>query len=150
MGSPLLKVLHTLRFGTQKKKIRGPSFLRRALDALQGGLELVVVVQPLFRQQLLFGRKADLFGAAARVADGQDPDQMAGALRAHGAAGAMADAAAKQGAAKDLGGGGEFGGKLGTGGEDRFLCFILLTETQKSTLVKGSAHQRRIKFHSLR
>ena len=101
--------------------LRAQQLLVQLADALQGVLELVVVVQPLFGQQFLFGRKADLFGAAARITDGQDPDQVAGTLRADGAAGAVADAAVKQGTAEDLGSGRELGGKFGAGGEDRFV-----------------------------
>ena len=76
-------------------------------DALQGSLEFLVVAQPLLDHGLLFGGEADLFGASAGIADGQDPDEMAGALGADGAAGAMADPAMEQGTAQDLGGGGQ-------------------------------------------
>ena len=72
-----------------------PSRPVQLADPLQGGLELLVVAQPLFRQRFLFGRKTDLFGAAAGIADGQDPDRMAGTLSTNGAAGAMADVAVK-------------------------------------------------------
>src|SRR5256885_17186016 len=64
------------------------------------------VAQPLLDHGLLCGGEADLFGASAGIADGQDPDEMAGALGADGAAGAMADTAMEQGTAQDLGGGG--------------------------------------------
>src|ERR1700690_2529104 len=101
--------------------LRTQQLLVQLADTLQSGLELVVVVQPFFSQQFLFGRKADLFGAAAGIADGQDPDQMARTLRAHGAAAAMADAAVKQGTAEDLRGGRELGGEFGAGIEDRAM-----------------------------
>ena len=101
--------------------LRAQQLLVQLADALQGVLELVVVVQPLFRQRFLFGGKADLFGATAGIADGQDPDQMAGALGAHVAAAAVADATVQQGTAEDLRGRGEFGGELGAGFEDRVM-----------------------------
>ena len=84
-------------------------------DALQGGIEFGVVAQPLLDQSFLFGGETDLFGAAAGVADGQDPDGMAATVGANGATGAMADLAVEQRAAEDLGGGGEGGGKFGAG-----------------------------------
>src|SRR5215471_13251486 len=84
-------------------------------DALQGVSQLAVVAQPLLDESFLFGGKADLFGTAARIGDGQDPDGMAVALGAGGAAGAVADSAVEQGAAEDLGGGGERGGEFGAG-----------------------------------
>jgi hypothetical protein len=49
---------------------------------------------------------------------------MAGALGAGGAAGAVADAAVEQGAAEDLGGGGERGGEFGA----VHSVFILINE----------------------
>ena len=63
----------------------------------------------------LFGGEADLLGASAGIADGQNPDQVAGSAGADGTAGAMADAAMEQGAAEDLGGGGQCGGEFGAG-----------------------------------
>jgi len=98
--------------------LRAEQFMVEFADALQGGLEFAVVAQPLLDAGFLFGGKADLFGAPAGIADCQDPDGMALAFGAHGAAGAMADAAVEQGAAEDLGGGRESGGEFGAGGED--------------------------------
>ena len=69
-------------------------------------------MQPLLDHGFLFGGEADLFGAPAGIADGQDPDQVAGSAGADGTAGAMADAAMEQGAAEDPGGGGQGGGEL--------------------------------------
>ncbi|PYT29655.1 MAG: hypothetical protein DMG57_10945 [Acidobacteria bacterium] len=88
-------------------------------DALQGFLEFAVVAQPLPDSGDLWGGEADLFGASAGIADGQDPDEMAGALGADGAAGAMADMAMEQGATEDLGGGADGGGEFGAGFGDR-------------------------------
>ena len=84
-------------------------------DALQGVLDFAVVAQPLLDHGFLFGGEADLFGTTAGIADGQDPDGVAGALGADGAAGAMANVAMEQGAAEDLGGGGQGGGEFGAG-----------------------------------
>ena len=63
--------------------------------------------------------RLDLLGASAGIADGQNPDQVAGSAGADGAAGAMADAAVEQGAALDLGGGGQCSGEFGAGFGDR-------------------------------
>src|SRR5215467_1904137 len=71
-------------------------------DALQGVSQLAVVAQPLLDESFLFGGKADLFGAAARIGDGQDPDGMSAAVGANGTAGTVTDAAVEQGAAEDL------------------------------------------------
>ena len=93
-------------------------------DALQGGLQLLVVAQPLLDEGLLFGREADLLGASTGVADGQYPDRVALTASTDGAAGAMADAAVEQGAAEDLGSGGECGSEFGAGIEDRLLIHL--------------------------
>ena len=89
-------------------------------DALQVGLEFPVVAQPLPDQGYLLGGKAELLGAGARITDGQNPDAVALAAGADGTAGGMTDGAMEQGAAEDLGGGGESGGESGTGLMDRF------------------------------
>jgi len=81
---------------------------------------LAVVAQPLLDQGFLFGGEADLLGTSAGVADGQDPDQVAGSAGADGTAGAMPDAAMEQGAAQDLGGGRQGGGESGAGFGDGF------------------------------
>src|ERR1039458_9762443 len=104
----------------------GSCFLLRAQEllvqlavALQGGLQFPVVAQPLLDHGFLFGGEAELLGASAGIADGQDPDQVAGSAGADGAAGAMPDAAMEQGAAENLGGGGQSGGEFGAGFGDR-------------------------------
>src|ERR1022692_5338955 len=81
--------------------------------------EFPVVAQPLLDHGFLFGGEAELLGASAGIADGQDPDQVAGSAGADGAAGAMPDAAMEQGAAENLGGGGQSGGEFGAGFGDR-------------------------------
>ncbi len=81
-------------------------------------------MQPLLDERFLFRGKADLFGTAAGIGDRQDPDGMAEALGAGGAAGAVADVAVEQGAAEDLGGGEERGGEFGAGfGEPSLASF---------------------------
>jgi len=102
--------------------LRPKQFVVEFTDALQAGLEFLVVAQPLLDEGLLFGREADLLGAPAGIADGQHPDEMALAASTDGAAGTMADTAAEQGATKDLGGGGESGSESGAGVDD---CFLL-------------------------
>src|ERR1700693_2798555 len=98
--------------------LRPKQFVVEFTDALQGGLEFLVIAQPLLDQGLLFFGEADLLVAAAGIADGQHPDEMALAANTDGAAGAMADASAEQGATKNLGGGGEGGSELGAGVDD--------------------------------
>ena len=93
-------------------------------DAFQSGLEFLVVAQPLLDEGLLFGGEADLFGASAGIADRQYPDEMALTASTDGAAGAMADAAVEQGAAEDLGSGGEGGSELGAGFDYCFLFHL--------------------------
>ena len=72
-------------------------------DALQGGFELAIVVQPLFGRRASVGREAGLLWSTPRqdrLTTGTD-----------GATRAMANAAVKQGAAEDFGR--EGGGLLG-------------------------------------
>ena len=102
--------------------LRPKQFVVEFTDALQGGLEFLVIAQPLLDEGLLFFGEADLFVAAAGIADGQHPDEMAFTASTDGAAGAMADTAAEQGATKNLGGGREGGSELGAGVDD---CFVL-------------------------
>lgn len=64
----------------------------------------------------LLGAEAELLDAATGVAHGHHPDGMPWAVGADGATGGVTDVAMEQGAAQDLGGGGQLGGKLGTGG----------------------------------
>src|SRR5438132_12134384 len=84
-------------------------------DTLQGGLESAVIAQPLLDQGLLFGGEADLLGAPAGIADGQNQDAMALAAGTNGATGAMADAEVGQGPAEDLWGGRESHSYLSAG-----------------------------------
>ena len=93
-------------------------------DALQGGLQLLVIAQPLLDEGLLFGGEADLLVASTGIADCQHPDEMALTASTDAAAGAMPDAAAEQGAAKDLCGGGEGGSELGAGFDDCLLLHL--------------------------
>ena len=104
--------------------LRAQQLVVQLADALQGGLEFLVVAQPLLDDGFLFGGEADLFGASAGIADGQHPDEMARAASTDGAAGAMADAAVEQGATKDFGSGGEGGSEFGAGFDDRFLLHL--------------------------
>ena len=104
--------------------LRPKQFVVEFTDALQGGLEFLVIAQPLLDQGLLFGGEADLPGAPAWITDGQNPDEMAFAAGADGATGAMANAASKQGAAQDLGSGGEGGGNLATGFDDCLFAHL--------------------------
>src|ERR1700733_2750687 len=93
-------------------------------DAFQVSLQLPVIAQPLADHRYLCRRKADLFGAAARITDGQNPDRVAFAAGADGTAGGMTDGAMEQGAAEDLGGGGQGGGELGACFQSRFLLHL--------------------------
>src|ERR1700687_6059744 len=104
--------------------LRPKQFVVEFTDTLQGGLEFLVIAQPLLDQGLLFGREADLLVTPAGVADGQHPDEMALTTSTDGAAGAMADTAVEQGAAEDLGGGGAGGRELGAGFEDGILIHL--------------------------
>ena len=104
--------------------VRPDQFVVEFTDALQGGLQFLVVAQPLLDKGLLFGGEADLLGASAGIADGQYPDEMALTASTNGAAGAMANAAVEQGAAKDLGSGGEGGSEFGAGVDDLFLLHL--------------------------
>jgi|ERR1700676_91593 len=93
-------------------------------DAFQVSLQLLVIAQPLADHRYLCRGKADLFSAAARITNGQNPDGVAFAAGADGTAGGMTDGAMEQGAAEDLSGGGQGGGELGAGFQDRFLLHL--------------------------
>ena len=93
-------------------------------DAFQVSLQLPVIAQPLADHRYLCRGKADLLGAAARITDGQNPHRVAFAAGANGTAGGMTDGAMEQGAAEDLSGGGQGGGKLGAPFQDRFLLHL--------------------------
>ena len=81
----------------------------------------MVVAQPLLDDRLLFGAKAELPGAPARITDGQYPYRVAFSFGADGTTGAMTNDAVEQGAADDLGGERESRGQFGTFAEERFL-----------------------------
>jgi hypothetical protein len=104
--------------------LRAEQFVVELADALQGGLEFLVIAQPLLDEGLLFGGETDLLGAPAGIADGQNPDKVAFAVGADSATGAMANAASKQGAAEDFGSGGEGGSNLVTGFEDCLFAHL--------------------------
>jgi len=93
-------------------------------DPLQGGLEFLIVAQPSLDDGLLFGGETNLLVASTGIADGQHPDEMALTASTDGAAGAMADTAAEQGATKNLGSGGEAGSELGSSFDDCFLLHL--------------------------
>jgi hypothetical protein len=93
-------------------------------DALQGFLELVVVAQPLLNGRLLFGAKAELSGAAARIADCQNPDWVALSVFTDGTAGAMANESVEQRAADDFGSEWEGSGEFGAPAKDGFLIHL--------------------------
>ena len=93
-------------------------------NALQGGLQSLIVTQPLLDHGLLFGREAELLVASAGITDGQYPDEMALTASTGGAAGAMAYAAVEQGATEDFGSGGEGGSELGAVFDNRLLLHL--------------------------
>ena len=93
-------------------------------DAFQVSLQLPVIAQPLADHRYLCRGKADLLGAAARIADGQNPDGVAFAAGTDGTAGGVTNGAMEQGAAEDLGGGGQSGGEFGAGFQSRFLLHL--------------------------
>jgi len=104
--------------------LRTEQFVVEFADALQGGLEFLVIAQPLLDQGLLLGGEADLLGTSAGIADGQNPDEMAFATSTGGAAGTVADAAMEQRAAEDLGGGREGGCEFSSVLDDRLLMHL--------------------------
>ena len=114
--------------------------VRRLISQMRSKVvfEFVVVAQPLLDDRLLFGGEADLFGASARIADGQDPDGMAVSLGADGAAGAMADEAVEQGAAEDLGGEGRAAASLARLRRSTVLIH-LYNETLKMKILSSTA-----------
>lgn len=94
--------------------LRSQQSVVKFTDALQGGLEFLVVAQPLLDHGLLFGAEADLPGASTRITDGQYPDGVALSVGTDRTTGAMADVAVEQRAPEDLGGGWQSCGELGT------------------------------------
>jgi len=87
-------------------------------DALQGVFQFAVVAEPWLDERFLLAGKAELFGTAAGIGDRPDPDGMSLSLGTNGATRAVTDGAVEQGAAKEVGGGGERGGEFGTGLRD--------------------------------
>jgi len=67
----------------------------------QGGFQLPIVVQPLADLGHLVAVQADLAGAAAGIADAEDPDGMAAATITLGATLPMTDGALDQRSAED-------------------------------------------------
>ena len=82
----------------------------------------MVVAQPLVDDRLLFGAEAKLLGAPARITNRQYPDRVAFSVGADSTTSAMANDAAEQGAADDLGGEREVCGEFGALAEG---CFSL-------------------------
>jgi hypothetical protein len=103
------------RFGTQELTVE-------IADAVQAGDQFMIIAELLADRGDLMGAEGELFDAAAGVADGKDPERMALAASADGAAGGVADMAVEQGAAEDLGEGGQGGGEFGAGGQSVCLC----------------------------
>ena len=100
-------------------------------DAVQGGFQFLIIAEPLPDRGDLFGAEAELFAAAAGVADGQHPDRMTLTVGTDSAAGAMADVAMEQGSAQDFRGEGQASGEFGAGLE-RPIMFHHNSETQFS------------------
>ena len=84
----------------------------------------MVVSQPLLDDWLLFRAKTELPGAPARIADRQYPYGMALSVGTYSTTGAMANNAAEQGAADDLGGEREGLGEFGTLAQSCFLIHL--------------------------
>ena len=78
---------------------------------LNGGLQFLIIRQTTLHITDLLPAQADLSGASAGIADGEDRDGMAFATSALEAAGTVADDAFEQGAAEQVGGGGKARGK---------------------------------------
>ena len=77
-------------------------------------------------------------GLLSRALDGHAPSAGGRAAGADGAAGAIADASMEQGSAKDLGGGGQRGGKFGAGRGDRLFYFQwAATDVVRSARLSG-------------
>ena len=90
----------------------------------------MVIAQPLFDDRFRFGTETELPSTAPGVTDRQDPNRMALAAGTNGTTGAMANDAAEQGTADDLGGEGEGSGKLGPLPEGCFLIIYIDETTQ--------------------
>src|SRR2546423_1761405 len=90
-------------------------------DALQSGFEFLIITEPLLNGGDDLRAEAKLFGAAAGVGDGQDPDGVTLALGADRATGTVADVAMEQRAAEDFSRGREMSGEFGAGLDDLLL-----------------------------
>lgn len=95
-------------------------------DAIQNGLDLAIVAQPLLDHGFEFGADAELLIASAGVTDSEDPYEMAWAVSADLTGSGMADAAAEKRSAEDLGSGRKRDGKFGAGSGDAFVFHLLL------------------------
>ena len=76
-------------------------------DGLDSALQLLVVAQPLAHLWDLFAMQAELPGAAAGIADGENCLRMAFTSGALGAAAGMTRGSFDEGTAQDFAGGGE-------------------------------------------
>ena len=76
-------------------------------DSLDGVLQLLVVAQPLAHLGNLVAMDAELLGAAAGIADGENCLRMSFTTGALGAATGMTRGAFDEGTAQDFAGGGE-------------------------------------------
>jgi len=72
-------------------------------DGFQLGLKILIILKPLGDLGLQIGSNTELFGDAARIADGEDTSGMAFAAIAFGTTGLMVNGATKERAAEDLG-----------------------------------------------
>jgi hypothetical protein len=103
-GDESLPCLRLVGFGTQQ-------LLIEFADLLNRGLQLLIIRQTTLHLRDLFLAEADLSRALARVSDSEDGNGVTFTTVALRAAGAVADDALEQGAAKNVGGVGESRGK---------------------------------------
>src|ERR1700693_1913328 len=116
-------------------------------DAFQVSLPLLVIAQPLAGHRLLLRGKADLFSAAARITNGQNPDGVAFAAGADGTAGGMTDGAMEQGAARISVVEGRAAASLAR--DFRIVsCFTYNNETTKELSCQAPNEHDRVKFPS--
>ena len=87
-------------------------------DTLQGGLQFLIIVEPLLDGGDDLGAEADLLGATTGVTDGQHPNRVTFAVGTDRAAGTMTDVAMEQRAAENLGGGRDLGNEFGSSVND--------------------------------
>ena len=81
------------------------------LILLNGGLQFLIIRQRTLHITDLLPAQADLSGTSAGIADSEDGDGVAFTASALEAAGTVADDAFEQGAAEQVGGGGEARGE---------------------------------------